>query len=565
MRKLITTLSDYDPDLLAIIANRWDVDIDDHDKRAAAETLAEHMLDPAAAAAEWARLTDEERGALQTLLGSPDHKMAEGHFSRIFGEIRQMGPGRREREKPHLNPISAAEALYFRGLIAVGFDQGKAGGQRSVYVPGDLAAVLPIHETGLALNLEDRPREVFQGEQPVTPEAVLPATTALVDDMTTLLALLQIKDVPADRDTLLEQVEDALQPYWLGEVYPARTALLLSLAGSLGLAATENGVFKPIPSSVRAWLDDTRPRQVRTLAEAWRTTTAYNDLWHTPGLIPEDTGWNNDPLLARQTVLTSLETVPGEEWWPVNSLIQMVKDEDPDFQRPGADYESWYIRDADSGDYLSGFESWDRVDGGVLWFILTGPMHWLGLLDLGDEGRYGRLTAYGRALIGQAEWPDPAEDRTPLAVEADGTVRVPRTLSRYERFQLARITEWRSAGDPYIYAITAGGFHRAAQQDIPADAMIAFLRRSSGGELPASVLKLIHQWEQAGSAQARLTPTVVLQTDTPETLDTILKTPELRRYLGGTLGPRAVMVRAGQERALAQALQQHGIMAELDD
>ena len=39
---------------------------------------------------------------------------------------------------------------------------------------------------------------------------------------------------------------------------------------------------------------------------------------------------------------------------------------------------SWYIRN-DAGEYLSGFESWDAVEGSLIEFYIAGPMHWLGL------------------------------------------------------------------------------------------------------------------------------------------------------------------------------------------
>jgi hypothetical protein len=145
MPTLLPTLLDYDPGLLAIIAHRWDVDLESLDRREAAETLAAAMLDPERAAAEWARLNDQERGALQMLLGAVDHKMTAAQFSRLFGEIRQMGPGKRDREKPHLHPVSVAETLYYRGLLAVAFDQGKTGVQPFVYAarPGRCAAGSP--------------------------------------------------------------------------------------------------------------------------------------------------------------------------------------------------------------------------------------------------------------------------------------------------------------------------------------------------------------------------------------------------------------------------------------
>lgn len=563
MRTLVPTLLDYDPGFLAIIAHRWDVDLASLDKHTAAETLAAVMLVPERAAAEWGRLTDAERGALQTLLGAPDHKMPEVQFSRFFGEIRQMGPGRREREKPYLNPASVAETLYFRGLIALGFHQGKAGMQTFAYVPTDLASALPAHETGFDLNAEAG--DGWHGESDGLPESVKPANTTAVDDMTTLLAYLQVENAPSEKDALRQQVIQALAPYWLGDNHPARVALLLSLAGSMGLAANEDGLFKPVRTNARQWLEFSRPRQVRALAEAWRDTTLFNDLWHTPGLLPEDTGWRNDPLLARQTVLTFLEMVPPDDWWPVADLVALVKTEEPDFQRPAGDYDSWYIRDAQGGDYLQGFESWDRVDGAVLWFILTGPMHWLGLLDCGDDGARSRLTIYGRALVGETEWPDPPEERAHLTIQADGLLRAPRTLSRYERFQLARFTEWVSSGDPYIYELTFTGLQRAAKQDIPAEAIQAFLRRSGGGSLPGPLTTLLQQWDKTGRADVWLSRAVILRADDPVALQAIVNNPELRRYLGAQLGQNAVMVRAGQEQDLAAALRQHGILAEFDD
>ncbi|MBI5959195.1 MAG: helicase-associated domain-containing protein [Chloroflexi bacterium] len=566
MRTLLVTLLDHDSGLLEIIARRWDADLESLDKRAAAETLAAAMLDPERAAREWSRLNDSERGALQTVLGTPEHKMTEVQFSRLFGVIRQMGPGRRDREKPHLNPASITETLYYRGLIALVFDQSKTGMQPFVYVPPDLAAVLPTHETGFDLSTE--PEEItpaWDEQEEITPEAVKQATTAIVDDLTSLLAYLQVFRVPAETTALYQTIQKGMAGYWLGEHQAAAVALLTGVAGSMGIAATEGDIYKPIPAQARRWLEDTRPKQVRILAEAWRNSTLFNDLWHTPGLKLEETGWRNDPLLARQTVLTFLEMVPPAAWWPLDELIEQVYDEEPDFQRPAGDYDSWYIRDAATNEYLRGFEHWDRVDGAVLRFILTGPMHWLGLVDLGDSGTLCRLTVYGRALCGKAEWPAPAEDRATLTIDADGTIRAPRTLSRYERFQLARITDWVSAGDPYVYRLTATSLQRAAGQDIQADAMLAFLRRTGGGSLPESVQRMLSQWERTSSADLWLSRAVILRANSPDALQAIIETPELRRYLGATLGPTAVIVRAGQENDLMAALQQRGILVEFND
>ena len=98
----------------------------------------------------------------------------------------------------------------------------------------------------------------------------------------------------------------------------------------------------------------------------WATSTRFNELYHVRGLTLEAAGWQNDPRLIRQTVRQTLQDAKPEDWFAVGEFVDYVKEQEPDFQRPAADYDSWYIRDAESNEYLKGFENWDRIDGAVL-------------------------------------------------------------------------------------------------------------------------------------------------------------------------------------------------------
>jgi phosphoglycolate phosphatase-like HAD superfamily hydrolase len=90
------------------------------------------------------------------------------------------------------------------------------------------------------------------------------------------------------------------------------------------------------------------------------------------------------------------------------------------------------------------------------------------------------------------------------------------------------------------------------------------LRRVSQAEqLPDAINRLLDQWSKMGRADLWISRAVILRSNTPDALQVILDTPELRRYLGAVLGPTAVIVREGQEEDLAAALQQHGILVEL--
>ena len=189
-------------------------------------------------------------------------------------------------------------------------------------------------------------------------------------------------------------------------------------------------------------------------------------------------------------------------------------------------------------------------------------MHWLGLTDLADDA--AKLTAYGRAFLDVIPWPAPPEPEDPIQVEADGTILVSRRVSRIDRFQVARFTSWGDPGDPYVYLLDGPGIAQADRQGINTGHISAFLKRVLGDSpLPPAIAQLLQNWQSGPAATVTMEQLIVLRTTAPETLNTILDTPALRRYLGAQLGPMAVIVRADQWEALREALGAQGIHADV--
>ena len=92
----------------------------------------------------------------------------------------------------------------------------------------------------------------------------------------------------------------------------------------------------------------------------------------------------------------------------------------------------------------------------------------------------------------------------------------------------------------------------------------SFVARALGDTpLPIAITRLLENWQSGPSANVSLEKLQVLRTTAPETLDKILDTPALRRYLGARLGPMAVIVRAGQWDVLRAALGEQGILVEV--
>ena len=560
MKNILATLRDYDPGMLPALAEIWGIESKSLAPEDLIRPLQGAMLDAALAEKVWDKLDEPARTALQLLVSSAQARMKVAQFERFYGKIRKMGKGQIDREQPHLHGETIAETLYYRGFIGEGFDKLEDNVIGFIYVPSDLVAALPLHKTSFEnLDHDD------VGENDGLPgldlvenvDQVQPADTSIVDDMTTLLAILQSKPAPIDGARFAPETVADIAPQLLNQS-ESRLNFMLGMGLSARIITLEEGNAQPSREQARSWLNATRAEQIRILAQAWRESQTWRDMWHIPGLYPEDSGWSYDPVAARNAIILLFEDLlPERGWISVNDLIEVIKDVEPDFQRLNGDYDSWYIRN-DAGEYLAGFESWDAVEGSLIEFYIVGPMHWLGLVDIGDDVM--RLTAYGRAFLEHSAWPQPAEPPARIEARADGRLLASRRVNRFERFQLARFAHCLEAGDPYIYAIDGDSIQRAAPQGISSKHIQTFLAKHlDRTAIPLPLLKLLRNWQAGAKTSVALESLTVLRSTSEETMEKIFATPAFRRYLGARLGPMACAVRADQWADLNAALGESGI------
>jgi hypothetical protein len=561
MLTLARVLVDYDFDLLQAIAAQWDIDLTSSDRGLAAEELAAAMLDPEATRSTWERLGEEGQEALGVLLAN-DGRLPFAHFARRYGEIRPMGPARRERERPWAAPISITELLFYRGLIVRAFEQSAAGAQEYVVIPTDLAAGLPQPEPTTAIRAPGHP---------VAPPRHLPGGKyAAPDDLATLLAYLLIREENA-RTWLTTSPAEVIDRY-LRRPLPACRAMLTTLAYDQGLIEdlevlthTTTQVNKDI---ARPWLEAPYLHQLRSLAETWLESITWNDLAFTPGLDADE--WPNDPRLARQVVLDALQRVPAGLWWSLHGLIEHIKQHSPDFQRPGGDYAAWYLRDAVSGEILHGFQYWDYIEGEQLRFIIGGPLSWLGLVQVG-QGAF-MVTELGQALLGQTGWPSAPDRDTRIWIDQQGVISVPVQMSRYERAQIARFTAWLDppplrAADPqaddtdaaYRYRLTPQAIARVADEGFNLGRIITFLQRLSGNNVPPNVLKMLQSWGE-NPAEVVVEDAVIIRAKDLGVYERLVKNQRVSRWFVRQVGPNSYTVRREDLPALLNALREMGIL-----
>ncbi len=543
MHNLHRFLIDCDMTMLRTLAQNRGATLTTNRQAEAADELAVLLLDPLSVRTALAQLSSEGREALEVLQAAGG-RMRAPRFARRFGQVRPVGPGRLERESPWQEPASPVEELWYAALIFRAFDQDEGGPGEFVFVPDDLRPLLPWPQV-----------ETAHFAVEIVPPPTNPAgdEMALVRDIFAYLVYLQNHDVRPYADGRLGQRDLAALRRRTGDSGERRFAFLQHLARCLGFPDRQGEFLRLDAAPVKRWLIAEPGRQLAVLQESWRDDPTWNDLCRVPALTCDrETPWRNDPVATRRALLALLARCPLEEWWSQASFVAAVKETHPDFQRPDGDYTSWYIRDAASGDYLSGYESWDQIEGVLITDLLTGPLSWLGIVNTVEEDAVCRLTEAGARFLGlvpdeTAEQPSP-----PIVVHADLRVEVPPPASLYTRFQLERFADPlepqssvpRSQEDPGTlhYRLGAGSLGRALARGIQVEQVLAFLQQTSEQTVPPNVKAQLLLW--AGRfGQVQLEEVALLRVENERVLKELSVLPETRHLIGKILSPTSALIR----------------------
>ncbi len=303
---------------------------------------------------------------------------------------------------------------------------------------------------------------------------------------------------------------------------------------------------------------------------AWVKSSTWNDLAQVAELEIAGDSWPNDPLAARHSLLEILNAVPQATWWEVDSVAQAVRERAPGFQRPGRDFESWYLQERSSGRFLRGIEHWDAVEGGLIRYILRGPLHWLGVADLGRRGPTApsssfRLTAFAGLLTGEGPAPELPAPEASVHLAADGRLTLARGVSPSLRYQTARFTRWEGLDSRgYHFRLTAGSLEHARASGLQPVHVLRLLEELSGASPPPILSQAVERWSEAGT-EARLETMLVLQLSTPELVDGLLRNRATARLLGERLGPTSVTIRRESFDRLLAAAARSGLLIHLGE
>jgi len=552
MPNFIQSFQGRDIGYLRIVARLWGIELTTSNKDTVIKELAAALLNPRLVTEVVDSLPADALSALE-MLAKAGGKLPWAAFTRRFGEIRAAGPGRRDREQIYMHPVSTAEVLFYRALLARAFFDMPAGAQEFAYIPDDLIPLIHYKGDGEHKVEKDKGLVSFmplvdgQGEEPLGRQASpkerahpLLTSDRLLDDATTLLAALRMRLLPPETRIPVRVVTE-----------------FLTAAGII-----KDG--KPQIEPAREFLGAVRQDALGKLVNAWLESETFNEMLQVPGLVCEGQ-WSNQPHITREFLLNLLETVPENIWWSLPAFIHAIKEKYPDFQRPAGDYDSWFIKRESDDTYLRGFTNWDAVDGALIRYIITGPLFWLGQVELATPSDSEIVTAFRVVPDVETGVADARRSRFnemgKLHVSSQGKIVIPRLFPRTARYQIARFCEWdEEKEDEYHYRVTTGSLKKGGEQGLRISQLLSLLAKNTAAEIPPAFVRALKRWELNG-AEARVEVQTVLRVNRPEILDDLRKS-KAGRFLGETLGPVTVVVKPGAQAKVLAALAELGLLAE---
>jgi hypothetical protein len=523
------------------IAAYWGLDLQIDRRGNIAEQLAEHLAQTDEAREIFSALSDDEQLAIQRI-ASRQGRVFWDQFTREFGLLREMGAARREKERPHNNPSSVTESLFYKGWIGRAFFESGHGIREFAFLPDEFVA---LFENTVPPQIAISPSPVENGN--ITPRQS--ADDRILDHACTLLSLLR-SGLP---------VEEA---HFSGPAVPPQ--FLAALLSELDLIK-EGQVINP--ARVKSFLEAPRDESFSMLARAWMESRSINELDFLPGLECEG-GWKNRPWENRADVLNWARALAGAEWYAMENFIAWVRAEHTDFLRSGGEYDTWIIRNATSGEFMRGQNFWDQVEGAYLRWMASGPLVWLGIFEIGkstkrDSDLYVRASPWAESLLARGKVDFSQKTITIFDPDKHGKISIERRFPLQIRYQLARFCDFIGEHrDRYHYQISPASIKRSEQQGLKASQLVALLRKYGRKPLPQNILEALEAWEQRRQS-AHVHSAIILDVPDSRLMEKILASPG-KKYILERLSSTTASVARNSIPALRALLLELGILADIE-
>lgn len=529
-----------DYDRIKIIYSLWGEEGSFRDVPSGIQLLENKISSPAYFEGLFQDLDLEAQLALQDLAGH-DGRITWTTFLLRYGEFREMGVSRRDREKPFENPISTTEYLYYRGLIARGHFPTSRGILEHAYLPDDLVDLVPAKKN--QKKILGRPARIT--EMPNTKKV----GRLLMETFCTYL-ICKRNEMALDEMTYLDEE-------WI--LFPDQMEVF---AHEMGLI-DKNG--DPIPPAVKTHLSTPIQSLLTQSFVKWRESETLHELALLPNLEFDELPIY-DAKNTRRFILNAISDVPKDTWWHLDSFIGDIQQSVPDFLRIHGNFDAWLIRDRHSKKLLSGVEYWDDIEGALMRFVVGQVLFGFGFVDIGmsELGVVSafRLNEWAEQLLANQPVAEDFEEINKVTMNSEGTIETYANTERVVRYQIGRFADWAGKRNQrYQYQINAGSLEMAEAQDLRPNQLVRLLATSLEGSIPPNIVKAIEEWEKYGT-EVKIQQVTVLNVTSESLLQKILNSPA-QKYLGGVLGKTSVVINEGAEDKVMKIVNSLGYFSEI--
>ncbi len=533
-----TILQDKDLTFLQNIAFFWGIEISAPDDISAKTFLNETINKNHDQVLDMVDSLPEDAGKAFYSILENGGRMTWTKFARTFGDVRNMGPAKRERERPDLNPSSPTEKLWYRGLIGRAFLKIKDEPQEFVFIPDEfLSLVKP--QTSKIINVS---------VNSISSSLVVPkkfVNDNLLHNACTLLAGIR-----------KGMHESEIQPF-LQEI-PYRF-----IFGLLKTAKIINSEEQLDTEATRLFLETPRKESILNLFNQWLSSNEINELLFLPELIVENKLDNN----AKQIRIFLLEKIFEADtsgWWKQNSFISKIKHEHPDFLRPAGNFDTWFIKKVESNEYLLGFDHWDQIDGQLIRFMLNGPLQWLGIIENGelkeDKSQTSRISKWGNDLW-QKNIPNfinQIEDKP--KIDSFGKIIISKNVPLALRYQISRFCEWEIPNhNEYRFQLTPKSLIRAEKQGLNANQFLTLIQKTAG-QIPPTIKLVFENWEKNGVENC-IKKETLLRVSNPEIIEK-LNESNTSKFIKEILSPTIAIINVGSINKIQKAIFELGFFTD---
>ena len=320
--------------------------------------------------------------------------------------------------------------------------------------------------------------------------------------------------------------------------------------------------------------------RARRCYRLWLETSFWNELIYLPGVVVRPAPASLEPaheevVRARQMVVQRMLRAQPEVWHELATFIARTKLYVPYLLFPrqygsrvdrysvGSNPYGWDFRLRHG--WLTHREGWHLVEGGFIRAIVSGPLNWLGLTEVKDQGHPDAFRlASGFTLI-TGELPVDVEEPVwgRLIVQPNFEMVALAPVSELLLVNLDRFAERLSLEHIAQYRLSRASVTRAIQVGLHVNAIQEILEQAAGGEIPQNVRYSLIEWERQARRIELWRGVTLLEVDDATLLDTLFDDEETRPLMGRRLAPLLAEVATDQLSSIQEILWQHNYLPAL--